>query len=491
MKRKLAIILCALIAGSSVLSLGGCGSAGSPDISENPAPAVGSTFGDIYGDPDNTDSHIEQTPDNPSGRERYDEICERVRPAINAFSAELFKREFSKNENGENTLISPLSVYTALAMVSNGADTQTKSEIIDILSGYFNYDTGVVCYADHEPLEADDMNMYFKGYMNMLNDGDVIDTKLSMANSFWAIQNDDVVFNTNFYSDCQNYYNAEIFEAALNSETVKKINGWVSEKTDGMIDGIVDDSITDTDLVAALLNAIAFDGKWLEPYDDISNREFSNYDGAKTETEFMSSVEDRYIDDGYATGFIKDYSGNGFIQYHDLGDGSSTEGGAVENEDPRYCFVALMPNEDVGIDEYISEHFTDRTISDAVENASYGDVYAKLPKFSFDCYYNLNESLQELGMVSAFDHDAADFSKLAVSERGNNISISDVLHSTHIEVDENGTKAAAVTAILMEEDSIEVATCYYVTLDRPFLFAIYDYDEQTPVFIGTVMTEND
>lgn len=477
MKRKLAIILCALILGSSALSLGGCGMAANGTNDSNNSEIRNSSV-------------AEETPDISDNDTKIEEIdADNIRIAVNAFSAELFKQEFSQNENHENTLISPLSVYTALAMLNNGAASETKEEITDILSGYFKYIGGaIVCYAEHNPISTEDINRYFLHYINSQYYGDVIDTKLSMANSVWTIQKDGRVFNEDFLSSCRDYYCAEIFNEKLNLEAVRKINGWVSQNTDGMIDRIVDDSITETDLAAVLLNAISFEGQWDNGYseEDIEKREFNNYDGTKTEVDFMSSVEERYLDDGKAIGFVKDYCGNSYIKYTD----ERCPGGTLIPSEPRYCFVALMPNEDIGIDEYISEYFSDITISDAIENARYGDVYAKLPKFDFDCTYSLVDSLQSLGIESAFDRENADFSGLTVGE--NDIYISEILHKTHIEVDENGTKAAAITAVFAYEDECEelVQDTYSVVLNRPFVFAIYDYDEKIPVFIGTVMNES-
>ena len=157
----------------------------------------------------------------------------------------------------------------------------------------------------------------------------------------------------------------------------------------------------------------------------------------------------------------------------------------------RYAFVAILPNKDVGIDEYIEKYFTADTFKDGVNNSYESEVHAKIPKFEFECTYNLGDDLKALGIKSAFDEKEADFSGMADIVGNNseekNIYLNDVVHKTYISVDEEGTKAKTYTGFGFSMDLGAMAVKEInITLDRPFIFAIYDYKEQVPVFIGTV-----
>lgn len=468
MKKILSIIMCGLILSSAAISLAGCETA--KDIGDDTVSTATS------------DTPSTQTSQSPA---LTDELSSDVRAKINDFSTILFKQMYSSKESGENTLVSPISVFTALSLLSNGANDKTAEQINDVLSGYYYNCTGDVVYDDYDPLNTAELNAYFNNYIANLeskNYDDVV-TKLSMANSVWAFEKDNLTFNDNFFDVSENYYNAQLFSEKISNSTVKKINNWVSDNTDGMIEEIIDELSSDS--VACLINALAFEGEWENTYtsNEVYTDKFTDYFGNQTDAEFMSSTEAYYIDDGNATGFIKDYKGNGNIQYEN----EYADGGSVEYEEPRYCFVALLPNEGTDIDEYINTMAHD-TITNAVNSAKPATVFAKLPKFEFDDSINFNEILYDLGMPNAFDPNTADFSNLANTD--GNIHVTDVLHNTHISVTEEGTKAAASTAVIMQENAVAAVDgeYYEVTLDRPFVFAIYDYEEEMPVFIGVLMT---
>ncbi|MDD4125721.1 MAG: serpin family protein [Eubacteriales bacterium] len=356
------------------------------------------------------------------------------------FSMELFKKTITE---GKNSLISPLSVMLALAMTANGADTQTKAEMETLLGG---------------GISLENLNEYLYYYVNSLPSDKKY--KLGIANSIWFRDDEDTLaVEVDFLQINADYYNASAYKSPFDAQTVKDINNWVKDKTDGMIDSIVDR--IDADTVMYLINALVFDAEWATIYEknNITDGTFTAYDGKKRTVEMMSSVEERYIDDGKATGFIKYY------------------------KDGKYAFVALLPNVDITLDEYI-DTLTGEGFVTAVKNAEKVSVEAKTPKFNYAYTVTMNDALKALGMPTAFNSGTADFSKLASSPYGN-IYIGEVLHKTFISVDERGTKAGAVTKVEMKLKSCPMYD-YTVTLDRPFVYAIIDTSTNLPVFMGTV-----
>lgn len=459
MKKTIAIILCAMLAGSSALSLSGCSKA---SISDYP---------DIIDVSKIEDSDIQsgaETYETPTEELIYDEDSDGLNQGLYIFSAELFRRAYENRNEGDNVFLSPLSVYTAFSMLDNGAAGETDQEIRNVLGGGFGLDNPAACFPDFRPPSTNALNSFFKNYMNTLG-GD--ETKFTMANSVWLMKRDDIHPNESFISSAEEFYNAEIFNEAANSSTVDKINGWVSKNTDKMIEQILSPDDITSDTVSILLNAVAFDGKWEETYEesDVWEEVFTNFDGSESKVEFMHSKEERYINDGNAQGFIKYYQSD-------------------SDSENKYCFIAILPNEDIGIDKYVESCLTDELFKNCYDNAIDITVRTSMPKFKFDTSYSLSSDLYDMGMKSAFDINKADFSNMATSDNGN-ISIGQVLHKAHIEVDEKGTKAAAVTGIIAETNAMSPASSCRVILDRPFLFAIYDYENEIPMFIGAMMNK--
>lgn len=358
------------------------------------------------------------------------------------FSVELFKRSVTDKEN---SLVSPLSVMLALSMTANGADNETLTQMEKILG------SGI-------PLA--DLNEYLYSYVKGLPSWEK--AKLNIANSIWFRDDENrLQVETNFLQKNADYYSASAYKSAFDAETMNEINNWVKSNTDGMIEKILDE--IHPDAVIYLINTVVFDAEWKNVYyeNNIREGDFTNINGKKQNIDFMHSEEYKYLDDGKATGFIKPYA----------------------NE--QYSFIALLPNEDIPIEDYI-ETLTGTVLMNTINNAEDTTVYASLPKFSYEYEIQMNDALITLGMPDAFDSDKADFNKMAASSNGN-IFIGEVLHKTFISVDELGTKAGAVTKVEMRDAGapFEVKT---VQLDRPFVYAIIDNATGLPVFIGTVMS---
>ncbi len=355
------------------------------------------------------------------------------------FSLELFKA-CSKADKGNNQLISPLSVYIALSMVANGADGDTEKEMTTMLG------------ASSEALSA-----YLKSYTGSLPSSE--NYKTEIANSVWLRDDSDrLKVEEAFLQKTVDYFGAGVYKATFDNSTVKAINNWVKDNTDGMIDKIVED-ISD-DAVVFLINALVFDAKWQTMYERsmVESGVFYSYDNKVKPATMMYSNEGYFLKSENATGFKKDY------------------------KDGKYSFVGILPNKGIDIYDFIESGEIIETLASEREES----VYVGIPKFGYDYSITMNNILKEMGMPSAFSSSKANFKNMATSSRGN-IFISDVLHKTHIEVGEEGTKAAAVTKVEFDDESAMIIEGNSVVLNRPFIYMIMDNSNDLPLFIGTVI----
>ncbi|MDE5738296.1 MAG: serpin family protein, partial [Oscillospiraceae bacterium] len=352
------------------------------------------------------------------------------------FALELFQNEVKTSENNENVMVSGYSVVQAFGMLANGADSDTKTQIEQTIGSM--------------PIE--DLNQYL--YTQRTTQPNDEKCKLSTANSIW-VRDDAERFQPKeeFLQTNANYYNASVFKAPFDDSTVNDINSWVKKNTDDMIPELLGE-IPD-DAVMYLINAVAFDGKWKESYADsaVRNAIFTTADGSKQTAEMMYSEEYHYLEDENTTGFCKYYDGN------------------------RYAFVALLPNEDISINNYIAD-LTPESFQNLISNTESTSVQVGLPKFSFDYGTELNDTLFTMGIHDAFNN--ANFSKIA----DKSLSVSKVRHKTFIDVSETGTRAAAVTSIEMNDGCALIEKS--VILDRPFVYAIVDTDTNLPMFMGVL-----
>jgi len=355
--------------------------------------------------------------------------------AASSFAAELFKDNYSK---GKTTLVSPLSVLTALALVQNGAQGNTLAQLEQALGG----------------LDRDTLNAYMRAYCDFLTESE----ELKIANSVWTDSSAEA--KRAFLQKAVDSYSAQLFSAPLSDpKTVESINSWVKKNTDGMIPKIIEKA--DRYAVMMLVNAIAFDAKWETPYkrSDIEKLEFTSYSGSKKKTDFMCSTENVYLKDGGAVGFMKPYK-NG-----------------------RFAFAALLPDENTGIDDYVASLSGDKLMKIFSSAKRGNEVNVKMPKFRAEYSAQLIDTLKKMGVKDAFDRKTADFSSLIENR---DAYIATVVHKTFIEVDENGTRAAAST--LVGADTMSLMEPYSVCLNRPFVYMIVDTETNLPLFIG-VQTE--
>lgn len=355
--------------------------------------------------------------------------------AMTGFGLDLLKQCAGE----ENVLLSPASILSALGMTANGA----KGETLAQLEGAFG-------------LPMDELNAALSACLP------AEDGPFSNANAIWFNDREGLHIEEDFLQTNADWYDAGIFAAPFDENTCKDINRWVSEHTKGMIPSILDN--VPEDAIMYLVNALAFDGEWVSPFDANSTTDgiFTREDGTTQTVPFMHSDEYAYLEGEKVTGFLKNYK-----------DGS-------------YAFAALLPDEGVTVAEAL-DSLDGESLTALLQNVSGEEVITALPKFTVDYDAGLEDVLPALGVTDAFDEDLADFTGIGTSDLGN-LFISRVLHKTHMEVDELGTKAAAATVVEMTEGAaMEMEPPKEVILDRPFIYMIVDRDSGLPLFLGTMM----
>jgi len=360
---------------------------------------------------------------------------------------ELFSQTLRDHGSDKNVMISPASIMMALDMVAAGA----KGESLEQLTNLFAAGQG--------PLTQ---QAYAADLMDKINSAK--DIEFSCANAVWAnrkLLGNKV--NTDYVDYIQDTFLSEYTLDEFDETTPGKINSWIYEHTDHMIEQAVSD--LDPATVMVLVNAIAFDAKWETGYEDfqINEGEFRKADGSTEDVTYLHDVTSAYYVTDKATGFIKAYEGG------------------------EYGFLVILPNDESMSANEFAANFTAEDYEKFINSVSYQyEVHSKMPEFKYDFEFIANGTLQNLGCTDIFDPGAADLSGIA-GQRGD-IYVSKVIHKTHIEVDSRGTKAAAVTVVSCDlacEPAI-VKPFQTVNCDRPYVYAIVDMETMAPVFVGTV-----
>lgn len=350
--------------------------------------------------------------------------------------------------NKNNYMISPLSIGYALNILELGSDNNTKSEIDNVLNGYF-----------------------IPNYIISKN-------RISIANGLFIKDTFKSDINNDYVSLVKDNYDADVIYDAFNSPTV--INNWVKEKTFGLITKITDN--IDEDFYLGIVNAMAIDVEWISKFEcnKTIRSEFTGYDNKVVSVPMMNSKNDiSYIESDNATGIIKDY-----IPYDKDGNEDLLNS---DNEHLELEFIGILPKGD--INEYINNFDSNelnKLLNSKKNSDESTDIEVSIPRFSYE--YNVDkfiDVLKNLGINDAFNEETADFSKISSDYQ---LYISNALHKSKIEFNENGTKAAAVTALILDYDTSyeKPKKTINVYFNKPFLYIIKEKNTDNIWFFGTV-----
>ena len=347
----------------------------------------------------------------------------------------------SAEASGKNIMFSPTSLNFALGMIAEGAKGETK----EILDDY---------------LGTNDFAAYAKEYLDKIKAYNTEDesygyqSKVKIADAVWV--DNGLTLQEKFKNTVSDSFGAEVetvdFSAA--EKTCDVINSWCDKNTEGLIPKIITPDLINDNTGLCLTNSLYFEAGWSgEPW-NVSDTEESF--GKKEKTKYMTCTGDRYYENDKATAFGRDYA-NGV------------------------SFIGILPNDEGDF------NLEDLDIGGLLKsNPEYDEVDCKMPKLNFETSTVLNDMLSSLGLDNLFSSNA-DFSGIA----GQNVNVDTILQKTKLELDENGAKAAAVTAVTMECMSAAVEKepiIKTVELTRPFAFLIYDRSNDEILFIGKVIS---
>lgn len=363
--------------------------------------------------------------------------------AVGLFGCNLYTQLSGK----ENLVFSPLSISAAMAMVYAGAENNTQYQMAKVLAYTFN---------------KNQVNEGFSALMNEMNTPSDL-YQVSLVNSLWA--QEDFYFLPAYLENMKRYYQSGIryVNFILQPENSRlKINEWVSEKTFGKIKNILTQGDITTDTRLILVNAIYFKSKWIFVFDESRTKpeKFILADNSSVMVDMMNESSGSY-------GYFENESFQ-FI--------SIPYTGRV------YSFNIILPKSGISL-QNLEDKFTYDYLVSLQKKTLYTHVDLFLPKFSFTSSFSLREILSKSGMSDAFNENA-DFSAMTGKA---NLNIDNVIHKAFIEVNEQGTEAAAATAVIMAERAVMQEEKPLFKADHPFFFYIMNNENGNIIFMGKVM----
>jgi serpin B len=388
--------------------------------------------------------------------------------SIQAFGADLY-RQLAGNSGNGNLVFSPSSIETALAMTYAGAAGTTAQEMAATLHFQLQGD------ALHQAFNALDAALESRSFQEKDQNGKPVGVLIKTANSLWGQK--DITFEKLFLDTLAANYGAGIrlmdYKTAA-EQARQAINSWVSEQTAGKIPELIPAGALDTLTRLVLVNAIYLDATWMSQFDPSSTQDapFTTLAGDTVTVRMMhQSSSFRYgKGDGWQAVELPYLGGKVAMLLIVPDEGRFAE---VEKElgPPSETAASAAGTTAAGA-----------VIDEAVASLDQGtEVQLGLPKFKFRTQAGLKDALTALGMGVAFT-DKADFSGMTTEEP---LWISDVIHEAYIAVDEEGTEAAAATAVIIRTASAPVQLVQ-LTIDRPFIFALRDLDTGALLFLGRV-----
>jgi len=362
----------------------------------------------------------------------------------NNFGIDLFKKTASVEEG--NIMLSPLSASAALTMLLNGCSNSTYNQIQQMLG--------------FEGMSTIDINETYKSLVDQLLNADP-DVKLAIANAIWYRQGFDV--KPPFLNTMQNDFSAHIEGLDFSQQSaLTTMNKWASDNTFGKIPKVLNE--ISPDAVMFLMNALYFKGTWTYQFDKSKtySENFYKEDGSAVSVSMMH------------TKFKANVYTNANYKAIELNYGRTN-----------FSMIVIVPNETLAdlFNNFSNEDWNNLTTS-FNSNISSTQWNISFPKFKFSYEKTLNDQLKSMGMVDAFDSDLADLSGISNAK----LYVSFVKQNTFVDVNEEGTEAAAVTTIGIETTSSEP---HEFKVNKPFVFAIRERTTNTILFIGKVVNPLD
>lgn len=394
-----------------------------------------------------TDSSVTSLTDNITVTSVKTDVTsfDQLKNGINEFSMNMY----SALPADENIFYSPYSIASALSMLDVGAGGTTKNELENAL--------GIT--------DLDKWNDEMKAYLS--KDWSQ-NTFVNTANSVWMNKGTTWAANINsdFLTPAKDYYSGEIYEADFDGQAdkvVQNVNNWVSDNTNKMIPEILKEIPGGT--VMMLINAVYSEGKWDTPFTEDKTFQSSFYGTDKESVVDMMHLYGEhfaYMDNGEIKGITLPYDGDNVVM------------------------KVFMPTTDDGDINKLFDKLSNeekQKLIDSLDDASNVEIDTlQLPKFTDEQSIDgLDDILKNMGIQSAYS-ESADFSKIA-----DGIAVSSVNHKAKVIVDENGTKAAAETDIMIKETAMMPSEeTYNFIVDKPFVYVIEDQSTGMILFMGRV-----
>ncbi|MCD7733262.1 MAG: hypothetical protein LUH56_07470 [Oscillospiraceae bacterium] len=340
---------------------------------------------------------------------------------------------------GENSVFSPLSAYYALGMLSLGATDESAEELQGLL-GMTAEEAAAWCSEIMQEYAAlsDDSTTVLS-----VSNGVFIDDRMELSDG------SDVAL-----TNLERYYEAECKTMRLSTDAAREyINSWISDSTDGLIPEFFGENLDDSTMMV-LVNALLLDAEWERQFDFFGSywtTDFTTSSGEVVQAEYFGEERNYdYIKYDGVTGIIMDYA------------------------DGRLKFVALMPD-DGDIDGFVESLTADR-FNELLSNVQNGLCNMHIPRYKIEAEMELDDALSALGLSKVYSGGFDNF--------GEGIALSKTIQKAVIEVDVWGTKAAAVTADIM--DGAEITYPEVIRFDQSFFYAVYDSETGIPLFMGVV-----
>lgn len=387
---------------------------------EEPSTGQANSYPALLSQPLTMDEAFEYVNDQPLS----DELIQ----AIREFS---FNTSQSLLSGEDNDNYSPLSLYIALSMAASGAENDTAAELYQALG---------------REVDPAALAEEIASIMERLNI-ETAEGRIRLANSVW--NQFDFPFKTDYIDRLTDQFQAALFEVDFNDpSTGDRMSEWASEATEGLIKPSFDNT---EDFISVLFNALYFKESWLTPFE-----------ASQTQTDLFRGLEGEVDKD-----FLHSLKRNTYIK-HD-----GVEGVILPFEVNQMVILKKSGANPIDI-------LADYDMSELLGSTQSALIDLRLPKFTYENDYKLNDLLKELGIEQAFDPDQADFSGMSDQD----LFISAVKQNSYIALDETGVEAAAVTSIVAETTSIPTETVE-LSFDEPFLYIIQS-PEGLPLFIGTL-----